>query len=86
VADELDDLARQLARPVGGLSNDQLIDAIRQAEQIRNASRERTGRLLAELHTRGLSWPRIARETGIRQTTAYDWAQPFLKPDDPEEA
>jgi hypothetical protein len=78
VADDLDDLARRLAGPVGGLSDGELIVAVRQAEQIRAASRERTGRLLAELHTRGLSWPRIARETGIRQTTAYDWAQPYL--------
>jgi hypothetical protein len=30
------------------------------------------------MHARGKSWPQIARETGIRQTTAYRWAQPYL--------
>jgi hypothetical protein len=85
VADDLDDIARLLAGPVNGLSDEQLVEAIRQAEQIRAASRERTGRLLAELHARGKSWPAIARETGIRQTTAYDWAQPFLSTEGSEE-
>lgn len=48
--------------------------------------RERSGRLLAELHRRGrLSWPHIARVTGVRQTTAYELAQPFLLPDEGQE-
>jgi hypothetical protein len=74
VADDLDDVAGLLAAPVVGLTDTQLVAAIRQAEQIRAVSRERTGRLLAELHVRGRSWPAIARETGLRQTTAYEWA------------
>lgn len=82
MADDLHDLARRLAGPVGGLSDEELIAAVRQAEEIRAASRERTGRLLAALHARGLSWPRIARDTGIRQTTAYEWAQPYMLVDD----
>jgi hypothetical protein len=86
VADDLDELARLLAGPVNSLTDQQLVEAIRQAEQIRAASRERTGRLLAELHGRGKSWPAISRETGIRQTTAYDWAQPFLTTEGAEEA
>jgi hypothetical protein len=78
VADDLDDLARLLAAPVAGLNDDELLSALHQAERIRSTSRERTGRLLAEMHARGKSWPQISRETGIRQTTAYGWAQPYL--------
>jgi hypothetical protein len=78
VADDLDDLARLLAAPVDGFTDDELVNALRQAERIRTTSRERTGRLLAEMHARGKSWPQISRETGIRQTTAYGWAQPYL--------
>jgi hypothetical protein len=62
-----------------------LLAAVRQAERIRAISRERTGRLLAEMHARGKSWPQIARETGIRQTTAYGWAQPYLAPEGEDE-
>jgi hypothetical protein len=71
---------------VNGLSDDELVAAIRAAEVARKAGRERTGRLLAELHRRGrFSWPAVARRTGISQTTAYDLAQPFLTPDPGDE-
>jgi hypothetical protein len=78
----LDEVLRSLAGPVDRLTDDEVIEAVQAAERIRSASRERTGRLLAELNARGLSWPAIARATGIRQTTAYDWARPYL--DHPE--
>lgn len=85
-ADDLEDLSQASADEVGQLSDDQLVSAIQQSEQTRKAGRERTGRLLAELYGRGhLSWPVIARLTGIRQTTAYELAQPYLSPDDGEE-
>lgn len=71
---------------LSGLSEDQLLDAVKRSEEVRRAGRQRTGRLLAELHRRGrLSWPAIARVTGIRQTTAYDLAQPFLVSDSGDE-
>lgn len=68
------------------LSDDELIAAIQRSEEARRAGRERTGRLLAELHRRGrLSWPAISRLTGLRQTTAYELAQPFVVADDGQE-
>ena len=71
---------------VTSMTDDQLVSAIKKSEEIRKAGRERTGRLLAELHRRGnLSWPAIARLTGIRQTTAYELAQEFLVADAGEE-
>ena len=64
------------------LTDEELIAAIQQSEEARRTGRERSGRLLAELHRRGrLSWPAIARSTGLRQTTAYELAEPFLNPD-----
>ena len=77
-----DEVIRLLTGPLDGLTDDEVIDAVRAAERIRAASRERTGRRLAELNARGHSWPAIARATGIKQTTAYDWARPYL--DHPE--
>ncbi|MEK6438954.1 hypothetical protein [Pseudonocardia sp. T1-2H] len=82
--DDLDDLARQLSGAVGSLTEAEILEAVRQAEEIHLASRARSGRLLAELHGRGLSWPAIARATGLSQTTAYQWAQPYLMVKDPE--
>lgn len=71
---------------LSGLSEDQLLDAVQRSEEARRLGRQRTGRPLAELHRRGrLSWPAIARITGIRQTTAYDLAQPFLVSDSGDE-
>lgn len=70
------------ARDLVELTDDELIAAIQRSEEVRRAGRERSGRMLAELHRRGrLSWPAIARSTGLRQTTAYELAEPFLRPD-----
>jgi hypothetical protein len=70
---------------VTNLTTNELLAAIQHSEDLRKAGRARTGRLLAELHRRGqLSWPAIARATGIRQTTAYELALPFLGPDPDE--
>ena len=68
---------------MAALTDEQLVEAIARSEEVRRRGRARTGRLLAELHRRGqLSWPAISRLTGIRQTTAYELAQPYLAPDD----
>ena len=70
------------AAEIAGLTDDELVTAIQQSEELRRVGRERTGRLLAELHRRGvLSWPAISRLTGIRQTTAYELAQPYMPAD-----
>lgn len=71
---------------ITGLTDQELLTAIQRSEEIRRQGRERSGRLLAELHRRGrLSWPAIARATGIRQTTAYEMAQPYIVVDDEPE-
>lgn len=77
-----DEPADDRAGDVSALSEHELLAAIQRSEEARKAGRERTGRLLAELYRRGgHSWPAISRATGLRQTTAYELAQPYLVPD-----
>ena len=72
---------------LGGLSNDELVSALVTYEDARRTGRERAGRMLAELYRRGgYSWPLLARLTGMRQTTAYDMAKPFLVDDGADES
>lgn len=71
-------LARLLAGDLSRATSDELIEAIGQAETVRGASKEWTGRLLAALHRSGKSWPQIARLTGLSQTTAYRRAEKYL--------
>jgi hypothetical protein len=55
--------------------------AARRVEATRDDTLHWSGRLLAALHdTHHLSWPAIARLTGIPQSTAHRRAQPYLTP------
>lgn len=64
----------------GGMSQAELISAVRRVESDRVESLRLSGRLLAALHDQhGLSWPAIARLTGISQSTAHRRAGPFLR-------
>ena len=73
------DLARLLAGDLSALSQDELVAAARRVEATRDDTLQWSGRLLAALHdTHQLSWPAIARLTGIPQSTAHRRAQPYL--------
>lgn len=73
------ELARLLAGDLSALSQDELISAARRVEGIRDETLGWSGRLLAALHdVHGLSWPAIARLTGIPQSTAHRRAQHYL--------
>jgi hypothetical protein len=74
----LANLARLLAEDLSSLNEDDLVVGAQQAEQIRDRAPEYSGKLLAELHRRGHSWPQIARITGISQSTAFRRADPYL--------
>jgi hypothetical protein len=78
-AERAGDLARLLAGDLSALSQDELIAAARRVEATRDETLRWSGRLLAALHdTHNLSWPAIARLTGIPQSTAHRRAQPYL--------
>jgi hypothetical protein len=84
--DDAAELVKLATGDVTALTEDQLIAAIQWSEEIRKTGRQRTGRLLAELYKRGrVSCPEISRLTGVRQTTAYELAQPHLSPDEGDE-
>jgi len=70
---------------LGELTQAELIDAVRKVEDDRGESLRLSGRMLAALHdVHGLSWPKIARLTGISQSTAHRRAQPYLVAEGPE--
>jgi hypothetical protein len=74
-----EDLPRLLAGDLSALSQDELVAATRRVEATRDETLQWSGRLLAALHdTHELSWPAIARLTGIPQSTAHRRAQPYL--------
>jgi hypothetical protein len=78
-----DDLARLLAGDLSGLTQEELVSVARRVETTRDDTLKWSGRVLATLHDlHGLSWPTIARLTGISQTTAHRRAQPYLVADD----
>lgn len=80
--DQEADLARLLAGDLTGLSRDDLVAVARRVESTRDDTLKWSGRVLALLHdAHGLSWPAIARLTGISQSTAHRRAQPYLAPD-----
>lgn len=76
----LRELADTLTSDVTALEAEALVAGARHAERLRTSSADIAGRLLAELHERGYSWPEISRMTGISQSTAFRRADPFLPP------
>lgn len=76
---DLSELAALLARPTEELTDEELIRAVRLADEDRDAARERVGRLVAALYARErLSWPQLGEQTGIPFGTAHGLARPFL--------
>jgi hypothetical protein len=71
-------LSRLLARDLSKVSPEELISGAQQAEVVRSAAPDWSGRFLAELHRRGYSWPEIARLTGVPQTTVHRRAEPYM--------
>lgn len=81
--DRLAELAALLSRQAEDLTDDELVQAVRLADEDRDAARERVGRLLAALYLRGrLSWPKLGELTGIPYGTAHGLARPYIPRDD----
>ncbi len=81
--ERLSELAALLARPADDLSDEELVRAVRLADEDRDAARERIGRLIAALYTRRrLSWPKLGELTGIPFGTAHGLARPYIQPDE----
>ncbi|GAA1287754.1 hypothetical protein GCM10009609_62810 [Pseudonocardia aurantiaca] len=81
--ERLAELAGLLARPTADLSDDELVHAVRLADEDRDAARERVGRLIAALYMRRrVSWPKLAELTGVPFGTAHGLARPYIQPDE----
>lgn len=77
------ELAALLNRQTDDLTDDELVRAVRLADEDRDAARERVGRLLATLYCRGrLSWPKLGELTGIPYGTAHGLARPYIPRND----
>lgn len=74
----LSHLADLLQRDLSKVSEDDLIQGIREAELLSEAAPQWSGRLLALLYRRTQSWPEVGRITGVPRTTAYRRAEPWL--------
>jgi hypothetical protein len=57
---------------------EQLVAGVIWAEAAARGGAEWSGRLIAELRRRGVSWSRLVTLTGIPQTTLFRHAQPYL--------
>lgn len=80
--ERVEELARLIARDVDSLADDELVKLIRTWAELRKAAPDRLGRAIATLYQRDrLSWPEIARRTGVPAMTAHNWARPHLPPD-----
>ena len=71
------DLQQLLASDLSKTDMDTLLAGVKDAELVFDQAQEWSGRLVAELKRRGLSWPVLAKMTGVPQTTLIRRAQPY---------
>jgi hypothetical protein len=72
------ELRKLLRSDMSTLDDQELIAGIRSVEEDRDVTLVISGRMLAELHRRGHSWPQISRMTGVSQTTCWRRAEMYL--------
>lgn len=75
----MQNLTDLLASDLSKADDETLLAGIRDAEMTYAKAQEWSGKLIAELKRRGtLSWPAIARETGVPHPTLIRRAKPYL--------
>lgn len=74
----LEHLTRLLASDISKAPDEELADGIREAELAFAHSPEWTGRLVAEMKRRGVSWSELQKLTGVPQSTLGRRAKDFL--------
>lgn len=85
MADEPHEVLSELVRLMSNLedpkalSNEQLVQAVLDA---RETKKRAEGVAAAELKRRGWTWARIGKAVGVDPSTAFAWAQPYLREDE----
>jgi hypothetical protein len=81
----MQNLQELLAADLAAADLDAILGGIRDAEHTFDRAQEWSGRLIAELRRRDLSWSRLVTLTGLPQTTLWRRAQPYLGDTDRQE-
>ena len=76
------DLEQLLASDLTKSDLETLIKGVQQAEHVYDEAQKWSGQLVAELKRRGLSWPVLARMTGLPQTNLARRGRPYLRATD----
>lgn len=71
-------LQELLARDLSKVDEEELVAGIRDAELAFRKSQEWSGRLVAEMKRRDVSWSQLVALTGVAQTTLTRRARDFL--------
>lgn len=71
-------LEKRLTGDLSQLTNEDLASLALDAELVTEKGPEWSGRLIALMKRRGLSWTDIVKLTGIPQTTLFRRAQPYM--------
>ena len=74
----LTDLQKLLASDLSKTDLETLLEGVKEAELVFDKAQEWSGRLVAELKRRGLSWPVLAKMTGVPQTNLIRRARDYL--------
>ena len=73
------DLHLLLTSDLDAVTQETLIQGVKDAEMCRARGAQWSGQFIAKLHGRhGLSWPALARLTGVSKGTLIRRAEPFL--------
>lgn len=74
----MQNLQQLLAGDLTTAELDAILGGIRDAELTLDRAQEWSGRLIAELKRRDVSWSQLVEMTGLPQTTLWRRAQPYL--------
>lgn len=74
----LENLQHLVANDLSDIDVETLAEGVRSAELALERSPEWSGKLIAEMKTRGMSWTQIVETIGLPRATLYRRAQPYL--------
>lgn len=67
-----------LARDLTTATAEELAEGVRSITRVTASAQEWSGRLIAELRSRGATWPEVEAATGVPTGTAHRWSAPYV--------